>query len=204
MDGTLKSAESQKRFGIRLSIFNPDKTLTGNVSGFVESNGYISIEAEHFTRKRDGEQGRWNIIEGLGRTGSSVAVLPFSTPSSNSLADILTKSPSLDYDIYAFTTGEVSLELNCIPSSPANKEQGLRFAVSINDGEPLLVSDIGKRDVISNLLKKTAKLYIPTQGQHVLKIWMVDPGLVIDKIIIDTGGVVDSYLGPPESVWNKN
>jgi hypothetical protein len=28
--------------------------------------------------------------------------------------------------------------------------------------------------------------------------------LVIDKIIIDTGGVKDSYLGPPESVFYKN
>jgi hypothetical protein len=204
MDGTLKSAESQKRLDIRLSIFNPDKTLTGNVSGFVESNGYISMEAEHFTGKTDGVQGSWNIIEGLGRTGNSVAVLPFNTPSSSSVSEVLAKSPSLEYDIYAFTPGEVSLELNCIPSYPANKEQGLRFAVSINDGEPLIVSDSGKRDVISNLLKKTAKIYIPVQGQHVLKLWMVDPGLVIDKIIIDTGGVVDSYLGPPGSLWNKN
>lgn len=54
--------------------------------------------------------------------------------------------------------------------------------------------------MISNLLKKTVKMNIPGQGRHVLKIWMVDPGLIIDKIIIDAGGVEDSYLGPPESV----
>jgi hypothetical protein len=33
---------------------------------------------------------------------------------------------------------------------------------------------------------------------------MVDPGLVIDKIMIDMGGVKDSYLGSPESVIYKN
>lgn len=32
----------------------------------------------------------------------------------------------------------------------------------------------------------------------------MDPGLVIDKIIFDMGGVKDSYLGPPESVYDGN
>jgi hypothetical protein len=118
--------------------------------------------------------------------------------------EILSKSPSLEYEIVAFTKGQVTLELNCIPTYPVNKEYGLRFAVSVNGGEPVIVSDTGKRDVISNLLKKSAKINIPGQGQNVLKIWMVDPGLVIDKIIIDAGGVKDSYLGPPESVFYKN
>ena len=62
----------------------------------------------------------------------------------------------------------------------------------------------GQRDVISNLLKLSTKLNIPAQGQHVLKVWMADPGLIIDKIIIDTGGVKESYLGPPESVFYDN
>jgi hypothetical protein len=203
IDGTLKSTGSQKKFEIGFSVFNPDKPSVGNVSGFVESNGYISIEAEHFTRKTDGKNGSWNVIEGLGRTGNSVAVLPFNTPSCNTVSEILNKSPSLEYEIVALTTGEVSLELNCIPTYPANKEYGLRFAVSVNDDKPVIVSDNGKRDVISNLLKKSAKLNIPGQGQYVLKIWMVDPGLVIDKIIINTGGVKDSYLGPPESVYKN-
>jgi hypothetical protein len=48
-----------------------------------------------------------------------------------------------------------------------------------------------------------AKLEMGNEGRHKLKVWMVDPGLVIDKIIIDTGGIRGSYLGPPESVYHR-
>lgn len=36
-----------------------------------------------------------------------------------------------------------------------------------------------------------------------LKIWMVDPGVVFQKFLIDAGGLKPTYLGPPESVYLK-
>jgi hypothetical protein len=113
-------------------------------------------------------------------------------------------SPSLEYDLWNFTAGEALLQLNCIPSYPVNKDHGLRVAVALDDEKPVITDSKGEKDVISNLLTVKAKLNFTGAGQHTLKIWMVDPGLVIYKIIIDTGGTKDSYLGPPESGYYKN
>jgi len=201
--GKLRYNNDKDDKAIRIELFNPEFQSGEKIEGFVESNGYISIEAEHFSNKNDHQNSHWSIIDGLGRTGSSVTVLPFTSKGNYSIENILSKSPSLDYQIYTFTEGEVVLELNCIPTIPNNKSQGMAFAYSIDDKQPVIVSKPGARDVISNLLKLKTNLNISTAGSHVLKIWMVDPGLVIDKIIIDTGGLKDSNLGPPESIFIK-
>ena len=42
---------------------------------------------------------------------------------------------------------------------------------------------------------------VTTPGNHVLKFWAVDPGVVLQKLVIETGTVGKSCLGPPESVY---
>jgi hypothetical protein len=53
--------------------------------------------------------------------------------------------------------------------------------------------------VLTNLRRFTTKLAIDRPGRHTLTVWMVDPGVIIDKIVLHTTKPVDSYLGPPES-----
>ena len=36
-------------------------------------------------------------------------------------------------------------------------------------------------------------------GAHVLKFWAVDPGVVLQKLVISAGDLPQTYLGPPES-----
>jgi len=184
---------------ITLSVFNPRQPSLKSVKGFVECNGYISIEAEHYAAKVDKGNAAWHVIDGLGRSGSSVTVLPTTIPCNLSRDAIMSKSPVLEYDIYTFTEGEAEITLNCIPSNPINADYGLRLAVAVDDGEPLVIERHSTRSVMENLMTLKTKVTMGKEGQHKLKVWMVDPGLVIDKIIIDAGGVKESYMGPPES-----
>jgi hypothetical protein len=45
---------------------------------------------------------------------------------------------------------------------------------------------------------------IPDSGYQTLKIWMVDAGVILQKILVHWGDVRPSYLGPPESFLGKS
>ena len=56
-----------------------------------------------------------------------------------------------------------------------------------------------EQSVADNITIGSTRHQLATAGEHVLKFWLVDPGVVLQKIVVDAGGVRPSYLGPPES-----
>ena len=61
-------------------------------------------------------------------------------------------------------------------------------------------ADAHRRDSTDDSAWQTTVLeHMSAPGYHTLKIWKVDPSIAIDRIVIDTGGLRPSYLGPPES-----
>lgn len=175
---------------------------------FIESNGYVSIEAEHFTNAVEPSPISWQVVPYMGRTLSSVIPEPVTAASQVPGSE----SPRLEYEVYFFTTGEITIHSYISPTLNFNDSQGLRFAVSINDEEPEIVNmhadDRGQdwqyprwwNEAVSNnvrIYKTTHKIDKP--GKHIVKYYMVDPGVALQKLVIDTGGLKPSYLGPPES-----
>lgn len=179
--------------------------LPEDFNGFVESQGYVSIEAANFTGKQEIMPFRWISVTDLGRTGSAVTT----TPGVGSDGDM---NNYLEYEVYIENPGQVTLHTYLSPTlNYLNLPEGIRLAVSIGDESPQVISmHKGSTDrdwnrwVANNINMLTSEHQVNKAGQHTIRIWYIDPGIVLQKLVLDTGGLKESYLGPPESFFNAN
>ncbi len=201
---TIRFSSGGKSHSLRVPVFNPASPHPDEMEGFVESHGYVSMEAEHFSRKIDRGGAGWEIVDGLGRSGDSVTVLPTRIPSQTAIESILRNAPVLEYDVYLFSTGNIPFSIHALPAFPINAQHGLRIAIALDDQDPVIVNreSIHKNDMARiNRMMFRGSVQNASEGQHTLRIWMVDPGVTLDKIVLQTGAELKhSYLGPPESL----
>jgi hypothetical protein len=186
-----------------MKYFSVPKNLKENL--FSELNGYISLEAAHYTRKFETSTIKWKVIPCIGKDGDGITTFPVTEkigPASSSLP------PHLEYEFYTYDTGVVKLQAYFSPTlNFHNDSTGLQYAVSIDNEQPQIVS-INKEDnndriwgqwVANDIIIKTTTHAINKPGKHVLKYWMISPAVVLQKLVVDFGGVKHSYLGPPET-----
>jgi hypothetical protein len=58
---------------------------------------------------------------------------------------------------------------------------------------------VWEKAVSDNIIVKTAMFNVSAAGAHTLKYWLVNPGVVLQKLVVETSGAKATYLGPPES-----
>jgi len=167
----------------------------------VETDGYVSIEAEHFTRQTGAGAVRWEKIPDYGRTLSAMTVVPNTAPSATP-----PNAPCLEYRVWLVDPAKVEVEAILSPTLNFVPGRGLRYAIAFDDEAPQVVDSLAKnsqRDwettVKDSVRKVKSSHTISGTGYHTLKFWMVDPGIVLEKLVVDPGGVKPSYLGPPEN-----
>ncbi|RIV25144.1 glycosyl hydrolase [Fibrisoma montanum] len=192
------------RVVVRVVVSNPVSPKPGDVNGFLESNGYVAINAEHYSRAVGTAAINWQRIPAVGRTGDGVTVSPVTAPGQDKLAG---DSPRLEYRVYLADSGTVRVQTYLSPTLNFNDNKGLRYAISFDDEAPQIINihasetnRVWEQSVANNIRVLTSRHTLSKPGEHVLKFWMVDPAVVVQKLVIDRGGVKPSYLGPPESV----
>ncbi|MGW2637648.1 glycosyl hydrolase 115 family protein [Streptomyces sp. NPDC001348] len=183
-----------------------DNPSRRGLRGFVEAGGYVAIDADHYDRA----VGKWRCLEGIGRTGAGMTPWPVTgarrVPGGS--------SPRLEYEVSLLSagsgSGEVTVWAYLSPRNPVLPTGGLQYGVSLDEG-PIQTVDINvgaddgllnavwARNTSDNVNRTATRHTVSRAGVHRLKFWMVDPTVVLQRLLIDTGGLEPTYLGPLES-----
>jgi len=204
----LENGQSNDTSLLKSSSETAKKSVPKNVTGnaFVEEDGIVSINADHWTRALGSKNVQWKIIPDIGKDGNGITSFPVTISST-----LNASSPHVEYEFYSNSKDSLKL-LTCF--SPTlnfeNAANGLQFAVSIDNEAPQIVS-LNKEDntpvwnswVANNIISKTTRHFISRPGKHTIKYWMIDPGIILQKLIVDFGGLKPTYLGPRETIFKS-
>jgi hypothetical protein len=199
--GSVTVAGAGATVTVKVLSANPQTPAKRALKGFVEADGYVSIEAEHYSKKVDAVPVHWEKIDDYGRTLSAMTVFPVTAASATP-----PQSPYLEYEMYLYDPGKVEVEAILSPTLNFVPGRGLRYAISFDDQTPQVVDALARNSLgdwettVKDSVRKVKSTHTMSRsGYHTLKFWMVDPGLVLEKLVVNVGGVKPSYLGPPES-----
>lgn len=208
-NGEIIISGTENEYTVKVPVRNNLPT----VSGFVENSGVLAFEAANYTRKVDSKNIQWTVVPNLGRTHSSIIAEPVTAPSQK----LDENSPKLEYDFSLFDAGNITVEAFLSPTQDFKKQGGLKFAISIDNEAPQIINmnegeivpdykyaEWWEQSVGDHIKIRTSKHKINEAGKHTLKILMMDTGIVLQKFVIDAGGLRKTYLGVPESKFVQN
>ena len=203
--------DGMKQEKIYVSVFNPTSpSLTEIDTLFVEHNGYVSISAADYHRKVENDVIKIMTIPNLGFENAAVQLGNPIAPMQRTGSSIV---PRVEYDFYTFEQGAVDVYTYVLPTFTLSADKDYagheatnietRYGVCIDDGPVMNPStssfeyaQIWYESVLKNCRINKTTLHINKPGKHTVKVLCGDAGTVLQKIVLDFGGMKRSYLGP--------
>ena len=185
-----------------MRIENAEDKVGGYV--FKPSAGFVAIDAEHYFTVKNPQDAQWTLIPYMGRTRSGISIQPYS-------ANVAGSSVTYCFDL---PEGVDEVEVRVITASTLafQRKEGHRYTVGLEGKEAVEVNFNGELNeepenvyrimyptVARRVIEKTVKLKIDKAGTQSLVISPLDPGVVLQKIVVDFGGYQPSYLFGKES-----
>jgi hypothetical protein len=162
----------------------------------------LAREAEHFSRAVPVPGASWEVVPGLGRSGDAVVASP-ATAASVSPDAPLAERARLEYDFALARGGALRLSVHLVPVFPIRAGAGLNLLVALDGGPPRAVSvkrevddPVWARGVLDAILTATLDFGDVTAGPHTLTLAMVDPGVAVDRLMLDVDGPAGLPAGP--------
>lgn len=202
LNGEIKITSDNITKTVYLPVFNPNPVSLNELKGlYVENNGYVSINPGKFHRKVESDNVKLTVIDGLGYEGQSLQLGQVNNAVQNLWQS--DKAVRAEYDFHTFGAGSVTVYTYAVPLFPVDAKHNTRFGIMIDNGLLKYASNNAKEysgewreNVYRNSALNAITLNIDKPGKHTLKLFCADPGMVVQKVVIDLGGMKRSYLGP--------
>lgn len=173
--------------------------------GFVESDQHISIDVGAVDLQGDQRQFYQHLpYIGQSNAGGIALAVPVTAKSEH---------PWLEYPVFIFSSRRIiTVSLYFTMTLQYSTEESLLYEISIgNDSRrsmPLLNCS-GKSDlpdgwataVLDGVWVRDHAFPDIVGGSHCVQYRPLARGLVLQKLVVDVGGLRESYLGPPASQW---
>jgi autotransporter-associated beta strand protein len=205
---TITGAGSQRTVNLR--AFYPMDLNLAALPEAVEHNGSVTIEAEDFSQRIDRADGTgWRLQDQATASDDGMTILPFTTPSINP-ATLPGDAPSLTYRFHTFNKGPIKIRTQCLPTHKITSDHpGLRYAISLNNDTPRIV-DINAIEYSAawnvNTLRAASigvsNHEISKAGVQAVRIWMIDAGVVLDKLTVEIAP--GRFEAEDLSIYNSN
>jgi hypothetical protein len=175
---------------------------------FTSLGSPLAIAADQAAPTRAVDGVSWQAIPDYGRGAAGMSVFPVTATS------VLPPEPApqLQYPLYLAHAGQYEVTLVLGPVMDFVPQRGMRIAVSFDDEVPQVLDIFADRAAETFLGKSwwnqftrdNARYLRSTHtlkgaGRHTLTLRMVDPGVVVQKLIVSDTPVPGSYFGPPET-----
>jgi len=184
---------------VPLTVVNQPKPTPGT---YVEAGDHVAIEADHHAAAASVAGVDWTTIPNLGRWGSSITPLPIHPAPFKPGA-----GPSVEYKVTLWKPGSVDVTVIASPSLDVVGKRGLRYAIAIDNETPQVV-DLDRsaseqewaKAVADNMWRGVSHHRVAASGAHRVRIWAIDPSVVIQRLVVSRPGYTMGLLGPVESV----
>jgi hypothetical protein len=206
----LTFAGAGKKFRVAVRAMAAPSQEVAGFAGFLEDNGYVAITAAKYSRTTTKPANHWALVAGLGQAGQTLQAQPLQAEPLVDAANVLTQASVVEYDFYTFTQAAPVVAVATLPTHPTTRLTGMRYGVALDDGPVQVVdfttvgrSEEWKQNVLRNKALRQVKGPVLAPGRHTLKLFLIDPGVVLDRITIDMGGLKPAYGTVPETRWPR-
>lgn len=194
----------------------PEIFRFGDISGmkggyeFESRDGVAVIDAEHYWSAVGAAGAAWTVIPYMGRTRSGISLQPYNAEVDGSSISYRVRIPE--------GAGTAEVHVICSSTLAFSRKSGHRYVVGLEGSDGVEVNFNGELNeepeniyrltyptVASRVIEKVVRLDMTGEGKYRdIVIRPLDPGLVLEKIVVDFGGFRKEYLYSRESPGRRH